>query len=99
MENENAKKMAAMLMSKLENLDLDKIKGINIGIMMSDSPSSDNDEGACDNDDESVEDTEENLDPHKMYDSDGNEHDADTLEDHKRMKKMGYTHKGDNDAK
>ena len=36
MENENAKKMAAMLMSKLEGLDLDKIKGINIGIMMAD---------------------------------------------------------------
>lgn len=27
------KKMAAMLMSKLENLDLDKIKGLQIGIM------------------------------------------------------------------
>lgn len=27
------KKMAAMLMSKLENLDLDKVKGLQIGIM------------------------------------------------------------------
>jgi len=27
------KKMAAMLMSKLENIDLDKVKGLQIGIM------------------------------------------------------------------
>ncbi len=27
------KKMAAMIMSKLENLDLDKVKGLQIGIM------------------------------------------------------------------
>lgn len=31
--------------------------------------------------------------PHKMYSEDGKEHDADTEEDHKRMKAMGYTHK------
>lgn len=31
--------------------------------------------------------------PHKMYSEDGKEHDADTEEDHKRMQKMGYTHK------
>ena len=30
---ENAKQLAAMLMSKLEGLDLDKVKGLQIGIM------------------------------------------------------------------
>jgi hypothetical protein len=30
--------------------------------------------------------------PHKMYDKDGKPHEAKTLEDHLRMKKMGYTH-------
>ena len=37
----------------------------------------------------------DNKYPHKMFDSDGKSHDADTEEDHKRMKEMGYTHKGD----
>lgn len=31
--------------------------------------------------------------PHKMYDKDGKPHEAKTMEDHLRMKKMGYTHK------
>jgi len=91
MENENAKKMAAMLMSKLEGLDLDKIKGINIGIMMADHK----DKSPCAKDDNPSDDFE----PHKMYDKDGKEYDADTEEDHQRMKKMGYTHKEDDDAK
>jgi hypothetical protein len=86
---ENAKKMAAMLMSKLEGLDLDKIKGINIGIMMSDKES----DSPCDDN------PSDDFEAHKMYDSDGKEYDADTEDDHKRMKKMGYTHKEDNDAK
>lgn len=33
--------------------------------------------------------------PHKMYDKDGKPHEAKTLQDHLRMKKMGYTHKGE----
>ena len=48
-----------MLMSKLEDLDLDKVKGIQIGIMFD----------------------KENFEPHKMYDKEGKEHDADTYED------------------
>ena len=36
------KKMAAMLMSKLEDLDLDKVKGLQIGIMF-DKPMKDDD--------------------------------------------------------
>ena len=71
MENKEAKQMAAMLMSKLEDLDLDKVKGIQIGIMFN----------------------KENFKPHKMYDEEGEEHHADTYEDHMKMKKMGYKHK------
>ena len=38
-------------------------------------------------------DEEEDFKPHKMYDPEtGEAHDAKTMEDHLRMKKMGYTH-------
>ena len=38
-------------------------------------------------------DEEEDFKPHKMYDpKTGEAHDAKTMEDHLRMKKMGYTH-------
>ena len=80
--------MAAMLMSKLEDLDLDKVKAINIGIMMDKPHSVDS---PCD--DKSSDDKE--FSPHKMYSKDGKEHDADTKEDHMKMKKLGYTHKSD----
>jgi hypothetical protein len=72
MENKEAKQMAAMLMSKLDDLDLDKVKGIQIGIMFN---------------------KEKDFKPHKMYDEEGEAHDADTYEDHIKMKKMGYKHK------
>jgi hypothetical protein len=35
---------------------------------------------------------EDNFKPHKMFDKDGQSHMAKTIEDHLRMKKMGYTH-------
>lgn len=35
---------------------------------------------------------EKEFKPHKMYDKDGKPHLAKTVEDHLRMKKMGYTH-------
>ena len=76
MENKEAKQMAAMLMSKLENLDLDKVKGLQIGIMFDKHKEGDKD-----------------FKPHKMYDEEGEAHDADTYEDHMKMKKMGYKHK------
>ena len=44
------KKMAAMLMSKLENLDLDKVKGLQIGIMF-DKPMKETYENKDDDDD------------------------------------------------
>jgi hypothetical protein len=44
------KKMAAMLMSKLENLDLDKVKGLQIGIMF-DKPKKDKEYKDDDDDD------------------------------------------------
>ena len=44
------KKMAAMLMSKLENLDLDKVKGLQIGIMF-DKPMKETYEDKDDDDD------------------------------------------------
>ena len=37
--------------------------------------------------------SEEEFVPHKMYDADGKEYDASTLELHLKYKKMGYTHK------
>ncbi len=40
---QDPKKMAAMLMSKLENLDLDKVNGLQIGIMF-DKPMKDDDD-------------------------------------------------------
>jgi hypothetical protein len=36
--------------------------------------------------------SEEEFVPHKMYDADGKEYDASTLELHLKYKKMGYTH-------
>ena len=36
---------------------------------------------------------EEDFKPHKMYDEEGEAHDADTYEKHKKMEKMGYKHK------
>jgi len=47
---ENAKQLAAMLMSKLEGLDLDKVKGLQIGIMF-DKPHKDDDYEEDDEDD------------------------------------------------
>ena len=37
--------------------------------------------------------SEKEFVPHKMYDADGKEYDASTLELHLKYKKMGYTHK------
>lgn len=36
--------------------------------------------------------SEKDFKPHTMYDKDGKPHEAKTMEDHLRMKKMGYTH-------
>ena len=36
--------------------------------------------------------------PHKMYDKEGKEYDADTEEAHKEMKSKGYSHKEDCDC-
>ena len=66
------KKMAAMLMSKLENLDLDKVKGLQIGIMFN-KPMK-----------ESYEDKEDDDDYHMMPDGTkmkGKEHPKDEPEE------------------
>ena len=84
MENKDGRQMAAMLMSKLEDLDLDKVKGIQIGIMFNKDKHMDN---PC------KDDGDKDFKPHKMYDEEGEAHDADTYEDHMKMKKMGYKHK------
>jgi len=55
------KKMAAMLMSKLENLDLDKVKGLQIGIMF-DKPMKD------EMDKDEYEDEDDDEDYHMMPD-------------------------------
>lgn len=41
----------------------------------------------------------ESFKPHKMYDEEGEEHDADTYEKHMKMKKMGYKHKDEEHMK
>ena len=74
---ENAKQLAAMLMSKLEGLDLDKVKGLQIGIMF-DKPMKDDDYEA------DVDEEEDTGEYHTMPDGSkmkGKEHPCEEDED------------------